>query len=210
MKLYTFPPAPNPRRLHMFLAEKEIEIENQVEVQIRELKNLEESFLKVNPLGTVPVLQLDDGTRLTESVAICRYFEAQQPDPRMFGSTPLEQGLVENWLRRVEIEGMQAIAEALRNKAERFEKRAIPLPYEVHQIPALIDRGLYRVKHWFEDLDARLGESHWVAGDFFSMADITAYMAVDFSKVIKTEPEEFHKNIARWREEISNRPAGQV
>lgn len=210
MKLYTFKPAPNPRRVHLFLAEKGIEIEDQVEVRIRENENLEASFLAVNPFGTVPVLELDDGTRLTESLAICRYFEALQPDPPLFGSTPLEKALVENWHRRVEIEGMQAVGEALRNKAPRFEKRGVPAPFEVRQIPALVDRGLLRARHWFEGLDRRLGESRYVAGDFFSMADISAYVTVGFAKVVELAPLDSHANTARWRAEIDARPSGRA
>lgn len=210
MRLYTFRPAPNPRRMHLFLAEKGIEIEDEVEVQIRDHANLEKSFLAINPLGTVPVLELDDGTRLTESVAICRYFEAVQPDPPLFGTTPAEKALVENWNRRVEIEGMQAVGEALRNRASRFEKRAVPAAFEVLQIPALVERGLMRARHWFEDLDRRLGESRYLAGDFFSMADISAYVTAGFAKVVELAPLDSQANIARWRAEIDERPAGRA
>ncbi len=209
MKLYTFAPAPNPRRVHMFLAEKGIKVD-EVEVKIRDGANLEPPFTELNPLRTVPVLVLDDGQQITESVAICRYFEAVQPEPALFGTTPLEKGMVENWHRRVELEGMQAIGEALRNTSPRFENRAIAGARPFAQIPALAERGFERTDHWFKDLDARLGESEYVAGDTFSMADISAYIAVNFARMVKVQPDETLRNLARWRSAIDARPSSQV
>ena len=209
MKLYTFPPAPNPRRVHIFLAEKGIELEA-IEVKIREGANLTTPYTDVNPLRTVPVLELDDGQRITESVAICRYFEAVQPEPVLFGRTPLEKGMVENWHRRVELEGMQAVGEALRNSSPRFESRAIAGPRPIAQIPALAERGLQRLGHWFADLDKRLAESPFLAGDSFSMADITAYVTVGFARVVKVQPDESLEHLARWRAAIDERPSSHV
>ena len=189
MKLYTFAPAPNPRRVHMFLAEKGIEVE-EVEVAIRDGANLAATYTTVNPLRTVPVLELEDGRKITESVAICRYFEAVQPEPPLFGTTPLEKGMIENWHRRVELEGMQAVAEALRNTSPRFEDRAIAGPRNFAQIPALAERGFARLGFWFEDLNAHLKDSPFVAGETFSMADISAYITVNFARMVKTQPDE--------------------
>ena len=209
MKLYTFAPAPNPRRVHMFLVEKNIELE-EIEVQIREGANLLPPYSEFNPLRTVPVLELDDGQKITESVAICRYFEAVQPKPALFGSTPLEKAMVENWHRRVELEGMQAVAEALRNSNPRFEDRAIAGPRNFAQIPALAERGLARLGFWFEDLDARLKESPFVAGENFSMADISAYITVGFARMVKAQPDESLEHLARWRTGIDARPSSRV
>ena len=193
MKLYTFAPAPNPRRVHMFLVEKDIELE-EIEVQIREGANLQPPYSEFNPLRTVPVLELDDGQKITESVAICRYFEAVQPEPALFGTTPLEKAMVENWHRRVELEGMQGIAG----------------PRNFAQIPALAERGLARLGFWFEDLDARLKESPFVAGENFSMADISAYITVGFARMVKAQPDESLEHLARWRAGIDARPSSRV
>lgn len=209
MKLYTFPPAPNPRRVHMFLVEKGIELE-EIEVKIREGANLAPPYTEINPLRTVPVLELDDGQRITESVAICHYFEALQPEPQLFGRTPLEKGMVENWHRRVELEGLQAVGEALRNSSPRFEGRAIAGPRPIAQIPALAERGLHRLGYWFADLDKRLTESTFIAGDSFSMADITAYITVGFARVVNVQPEASLEHLARWRASIDERPSSRV
>lgn len=209
MKLYTFAPAPNPRRVHMFLAEKGIEIE-EVEVAIRDGANLAAAYTTVNPLRTVPVLELDDGQKITESVAICRYFEALQPEPALFGTTPLEKAMIENWHRRVELEGMQAVAEALRNTSPRFEDRAIAGPRNFAQIPALAERGFARLGFWFEDLDTRLKDSPFVAGETFSMADISAYITVNFARMVKTQPDESLQHLGRWRTGIDARPSSRV
>ncbi len=209
MKLYTFAPAPNPRRVHLFLAEKGIEIE-QVEVRIREGANLVPPYSEFNPLRTVPVLEFDDGRQLTESVAICRYFEAVQPEPALFGRTPVEKGMVENWHRRVELEGMQAVGEALRNSSPRFAGRALAGPRGFDQIPALAERGLARIGFWFEDLDARLADSPYLAGDEFSMADISAYVTVGFAKIVHAQPDAALTHLGRWRTELDARPSSRV
>ncbi len=209
MKLYTFAPAPNPRRMHMFLAEKGIELE-QVEVRIREGANLTPSYSSFNPLRTVPVLEFDDGRTITESIAICRYFEAVQPEPALFGRTPLEKGMVENWHRRVELEGLQAVAETLRNSSPRFADRALTGPRDYAQIPALAERGRARIGCWFEDLDAHLADSPYLAGDDFSMADISAYVTVGFAKVVQVRPSDSLAHLARWRTAIDSRPSSRV
>ena len=209
MKLYTFAPAPNPRRVHMFLAEKGIEVE-EVEVAIRDGANLAPPYTAVNPLRTVPVLELDDGQKITESVAICRSFAAVQPEPPLFGTTPIEKAMIENWHRRVELEGMQAVAEALRNSSPRFADRGIAGPRNYAQIPALAERGFERLGFWFADLDARLQDSPFVAGETFSMADISAYITVNFARMVKTQPDESLQHLARWRAGIDARPSSRV
>ena len=122
--------------------------------------------------GGEPLLQLDDGTTITDSVAICRYVEELHPDPPLLGRDPLEKAMIENWLRRVELEGYQAVAEILRNSLERFKDRAVPGPLPIRQIPDLVERGRKRLGAFFEMLDARLKESPFVAGPSYSAADI--------------------------------------
>ena len=125
MKLYDFALAPNPRRVRMYLAEKGIEVPT-VQVNTREREQFSDAFQAVNPRGTVPVLVLDDGTVLTESVAICRYFEETHPEPPLFGRDAKEKAVIDMWNRRVEIECYAPAADVVRNSLEMFKDRAIP------------------------------------------------------------------------------------
>ncbi|MDP6951817.1 MAG: glutathione S-transferase family protein, partial [Alphaproteobacteria bacterium] len=180
MKLYDFSLAPNPRRVRIFLAEKGIEVPL-VSVNTREMEHFSDWFGEKNPGRTIPLLELDDGTCISESVAICRYFEEIQPDPPLFGSGAVERAMVEMWNRRAELEGVQAVAEIVRNAAPMFEDRGIAGVRGVPQIPALIDRGKASLARFFETIDARLGEARYLAGETFSIADITAFVAIGFA-----------------------------
>ena len=143
MKLYDFPLSPSPRRARMFAAEKGIELELET-VNIREREQFAEKFRSISPNCTVPVLELEDGTAICDSLAIWRYLEEIKPDPPLMGTTPLEKAMVELWLRRVELEGYQAVVEILRNGAERFKDRAVPSAEAFAQIPELAERGKRR------------------------------------------------------------------
>jgi glutathione S-transferase len=136
MKLYDFAPAPNPRRVRIFLAEKGIEVPTE-QVDLRARAQHEPAFVARNPSATVPVLELDDGTCISESVAICRYFEALQPEPPLMGEGAREQALVEMWQRRMEIDGMMAAGEAFRNATPGFKDRALAGTAPVAQIAEL-------------------------------------------------------------------------
>ncbi|WP_142809555.1 glutathione S-transferase family protein [Tepidiphilus olei] len=209
MKLYDYPPAPNPRRVRIFLAEKGIEVPTEA-VDLRQGAQLSEAFRRINPQCVVPYLVLDDGTGISESIAICRYFEALQPDPPLFGKTPLEQALVEMWSRRAEFEGLLAVADALRNSAPAFKNRALPGADDFEQIPALVERGQRRTKRFFDVLEERLAHSTFLAGDFFSVADITAFVTVDFAGWIKLTLPETHINARRWYETVRARPSASA
>jgi glutathione S-transferase len=209
MKLYDFELAPNPRRVRMYLAEKGIELPR-VQVNLRQGEQFDEGFRRENPSMIVPALALDDGTLITETMAICRYFEAQQPAPALFGSTPREQAMVEMWSRRAELEGFQAVAEALRNSLERFRDRALPGPRNYAQIPALVERGKARIRGFFEDLDARLATSRYVAGASFSVADITAFVTVEFAGWIEEKPTAAQTHLLRWHGEVAARPSAKA
>lgn len=209
MKLYDYPPAPNPRRVRIFLAEKGIEVPTEA-VDLRQGAQLSEAFRRINPQCVVPYLVLDDGTGISESIAICRYFEAMQPDPPLFGKTPLEQALVEMWSRRAEFEGLLAVADALRNSAPAFKNRALPGADDFAQIPALVERGQRRTKRFFDVLEERLAHSTFLAGDFFSVADITAFVTVDFAGWIKLTLPETHINARRWYETVRARPSASA
>ncbi len=206
MKLYDFNPAPNPRRVRIFAAEKGIALEI-VPVDLRGGGQFEDSFRAVNPRCAVPVLQLDDGTRITESVAICRYLEETHPEPPLMGTGALEKAVVEMWHRRIEMEGLVAVAEALRNSANRFKDRALPGDVPYAQIPELAERGRRRVGHFFDMLDARLSESDFVAGPGFTVADIAAMVAVDFAAWVKATPPESATSLKVWYERVSARPS---
>ncbi|MCC7412318.1 MAG: glutathione S-transferase [Gammaproteobacteria bacterium] len=206
MKLYDYKPAPSPRRVRIFLAEKNIEVPTE-QIDLRAQSQLGEEFRRLNPQCAVPYLVLDDGTGIGESMAICRYFEALYPEPPLFGRTPVEQGQVEMWNRVMEFDGYLAVAEAFRNAAPGFKDRALPGPLPLEQIPALAERGRLRVARFFDALDERLGATPFVAGDRYSVADITALVTVDFAGWIKLGLGAQHGNARRWHEQLASRPA---
>ncbi len=206
MRLYDFNLAPNPRRVRIFAAEKGIALET-VSVDLRGGGQFEDEFRAVNPRCTVPVLELDDGTRISESVAICRYLEETQPDPPLMGIDARDKAIVEMWQRRIEMEGFLAVGETLRNSAERLKDRALPGPVPYVQIAELADRGRARIGHFFEMLDARLAESDFVAGDRFTIADITAMVTVDFADRVEETPPGSATALKAWHERVSARPS---
>lgn len=210
MKLYDFPPSPSPRRARMFAAEKGIELEK-IAVNIREGEQFDEAFRKLSPNCTVPVLVLDDGTLLCDSFAIWRYFEETRPEPPLMGGDALEKARVEEWLRRIELEGYQAVVEALRNSAERFKDRAVPSTTPFAQIPALAERGHKRIQVFFKTLDERLKDSDYVAGPGFTAADIHAMVTVDFAAAaIQEKPPENLAALKAWHEKVSARPSAKA
>ncbi|MGH7780067.1 MAG: glutathione S-transferase family protein [Candidatus Binataceae bacterium] len=202
MKLYEFTQAPNPRRVRVFLAEKGIQVPFE-QVNLAAGDNRKPEFLKINPMGGLPVLELDDGTHLAESVAICRYFEGQKPEPPLFGVDTKDKAVVEMWNRRMELEILSMTAGAFRNTSEFFKGR-IPQSPEYGEICRTA--ALKRLD-W---LDKELAHRQFVAGDRFSIADITALIAVDFGRTtgIKILPEQ--KNLKRWHDEVSARPSAKA
>lgn len=206
MKLYLNDWAPSPRRVVLYLAEKGISVDRQT-IDLGTNEHLSPEFLGINPRGTLPALILDDGTCLTESVAICRYFEALYPAPALFGAMPHEVALVEEWIRRVEQEGYAACSYALRNSASMFHDRALPnavLP--IPQIPALVERGQIMWSGFLGTLEKRLAQNTWLAGDHFSFADIVALTTVDFARVARLPAPEGPATVA-WRAAITARTA---
>lgn len=209
MKLYDFALAPSPRRVRMYLAEKGIEVPTQ-QVNLREGEHLADAYLKINPRATVPVLELDDGTVICEFPAICRYFEEQQPEPPLMGTDAKDKAVVIMWDRFMEYDGFMAVAEALRNSAPRLENRALTGPVNVPQIPELAERGRERVQRFMKNLDTRLGEHEFVAGARFTVADITAFVAIEFAGVIKMEVPDDHANLKRWHASVAARPSAKA
>jgi glutathione S-transferase len=209
MLLYTYPPAPNPRRLHMFLAEKGIEIPA-VQVDLAKGEQFGDPLKSVNPLFTVPALVTDEGPTLTQVPAICDYLEARFPEKPLLGRTPLEKGQIREWSHRIFLEGLMAIAEVFRNGNPAFADRALPGPQSFEQIPALVDRGLKRLDAFFHALDAQLAGRDHVVGQEFTMADIDAFATCGFARWIrKAIPDDCHE-LARWHKLVSQRPSASA
>ncbi len=207
MKLYNFKMAPNPRRVRVFAAEKGIELPME-EIDLGSRSQLNEAFVAKNRLAEIPALELDDGTILTESTAICCYLEGLQPEPALMGTTPLEKAQIVMWDRRVELHGLQAIAEAFRNGNAFFKDRALAGPVDHPQIPALAERGKVRFGAFLDQLEVRLAEAPYLAGETFSIADITAMIACDFARVIKMGPPfDTRPHVQAWFEKVTARPS---
>jgi glutathione S-transferase len=202
MKLYDSGRAPNPRRVRIFLAEKGITVPTE---QIDMLAGAQRTpeYTAINPLQRMPALVLDDGTIITESIAICRYFEGQQPDPPLFGRGALETAMVEMWNRRCEINFMLAVAAVFRH----LHPAAATL--EVPQVAAWGEANRPRVGEFLEIFDTHLAKHQYAAGDRFSVADITALCAADFMKPSKIEMPDL-KNVKRWYAEVSARPSAKA
>ncbi len=206
MKLYDYQPAPSPRRVRIYLAEKDLAIPT-VQVDLAQRQQFESGFAKKNPSYTVPALELDDGTVISESMAICRYLEALYPDPPLFGTDARSQGLVEMWIRIIEYNGLAAVADMLRNSSQHFADRGLTgAPGGIAQIPALVERGQATLARFFERLDQRLEGREFIAGSF-SVADITALVVVDFARWVKQKPAESLDNLAAWHERVAARPS---
>lgn len=211
MRFYSHSRAPSPRRVRIFAAEKGIALPT-CEVDLAAGAQFEEAFLAVNPDATVPALVLDDGTCISESIAICRYLELAYPvEPHLFGTTASEQGVIEMWQRRMEQQGFDAVVESFRNTASGFRDRALPGPRAVPQIPALGERGRKRFGGFLIGLDRRLRDHHWVAGPSYSVADITALVAVDFGlRALALEWPGSLQYLARWHATMSARPGSSA
>jgi glutathione S-transferase len=194
MKLYTYDPAPNPRRLGMFIKYKGIDLETQ-QIDLMAREQLGEAYRNVNPACTVPALVLDDGTVLSEVVGICSYLEFLQPEKPMMGSTALERAQVLSWDHRLLITALMAVAEVLRNVSPNFAGRALPGPLDVPQIPALAERGRLRLQHLWPALDREIGDRHWLVGESPTLADIDLLVCADFAGWVKASPPDSCTNL---------------
>ena len=210
MKLYDFALAPNPRRVRMFLAEKGVSVPT-VQVNVRNREQFTPEFVKLNPFCVVPVLELDDGTCIGESVAICRYFEVLHPEPSLMGRDAKEQALIEMWDRRAELEGIGSAGEIVRNLAPMFNDRGVAgVPDGFAQIPALVERGKKRMARFFDLWNRQLADNDFVAGPNFSIADITSFIAIEFVKRAEITIPDQCTHVVRWHESISQRPSAQA
>ena len=204
--LYDCATAPSPRRARILLAEKGVAFDT-VQVDLRQGEQLSDAYRAVNPHCTVPTLRTDEGLLLTDNAAITAWLEARFPQPPLLGSTPQEKAQIASWNWRIEFEGLLAIAEALRNSAPAMANRALPGPVDYAQIPELAQRGLARVQQFFVTLNEHLAGRNFIATDRFTIADITAVVAVDFARVVKVKPGEQHPHLQRWRAGLAQRPS---
>jgi len=202
MKIYNSPTAPNPRRVRVFLAEKGIQVPYE-DVDIVTAVNRGPEFRAKNPRGLLPVLELDDGSYIAESVAICRYFEEIQPDPPLFGVGAKDRALVEMWNRRMEFDLFLPIADSFRQRHDFFKGR-------IRQAPEYAEVQRLNATDNLAWLDRELADRRYIAGDRFTIADITAMIAIDFARVSKITITPEQPNLARWHAEVAARPSAKA
>ncbi len=209
MRLYDCVTAPSPRRVRIFAAEKNLELEL-VPVDLGSGQQFSADFRAVNPDCVVPALELDDGTCLSEVIAICQYLEEIQPEPTLFGDTATERATATMWNAKSEQQGLWAVADAYRNYARGLKGHALAGPDQYEQIPELAERGKSRVSSFFKMLDARLADNEFLAGDRFTIADITAVVTVDFAARIKIGIDADGANLQRWYATVAARPSASA
>jgi glutathione S-transferase len=197
MLLYDTKTAPTPRRVRIFLAEKGIEVPTQ-QIDLQKGENLSAEMRAKNPLGKIPVLELDDGTCISESDAICTYFEALYPEPPLMGTTALQKATIHQWARQVEFGLFMQVGLCFQHSTGYFKDRMTPVPEFGTQA------GINASK-FLKLLNRRLADSEYIAGDDFSLADITALCSIDFARVIKVRIESEYTDLQRWYDAVSNR-----
>lgn len=197
--------APSPRRVRIFLAEKGLDIPRR-RIDLGKREQLDPAYLAKNPRGTVPLLELDDGTCLWDTLAICDYLESLHPQPPLLGHSAVERAEVLMWYQRIEFEGFLAVMDVLRNAAPFFKDHALTGPTPAAQIPALVERGKARMAAFYAAIDARLGESAFVAGRHYTLADIQLLCVVDFAAGWGRMPiPEVCRTLAAWRRRMDER-----
>ena len=206
MKLYDCTPAPNPRRVRIFMAEKGIGCEA-VQVNLAEKEQHTEAYRKLNPFCDVPVLQLDDGTCISQVNGICRYLDAAFPEPNLFGKDAKEQGLIAMWDNYCFTHGISSVADAFRNFSSFFSGYAALGPKSYAQIPELAERGKNRTLDFFATMNGFLADQEFVICDRFSAADITLLVTIDFAQRVKLGIAKDQTNLQRWYDQISARPS---
>ena len=203
MQLYDGGRAPNPRRVRIFLAEKGISVPL-APVDLGSLQQRSAAYTAINPMQRLPALELDDGTVLTESIAICRYFEELQPEPPLFGKGALEKARIEMWQRRMELHFLALVSHVFRNSHPAMKEMEVP------QVPEWAEANKPRIAAFLTFLDRELATRAFVAGENYSVADITGLVAVDFMKPAKLTLPDGMDNVRRWHAEISARPSAKA
>jgi len=209
MKIYDWHIAPNPRRLHIYLAEKDIRIDL-VEVGQDDL-TLAPWFKQKYPHAMVPMLELDDGTQIGEAMAIARYFEELHPEPPLMGTDARDKAIVEMWEKRANEEGMLPASELFRNTHPQFAERGLPGAADaIPAIPALRDRGRARLERFFVKFDGQLAGNTFVAGERFTIADATTLAAVDFAGWSEVKIPASCRHLQRWYDLVTQRPSAKA
>jgi glutathione S-transferase len=203
MKLYDGGRAPNPRRVRIFLAETGVTVETQP-VDLGAFEHKAPAYTAINPLQRLPALMLDDGTVITESLAICRYFEALHPQPNLFGATPLEIATVEMWNRRLELHLYAPVQNVFRHGHPAMKD------FEVPQIAQWAEANKPRVTEFLGILDDELAKHAFVAGDRFTVADITGLVTIDLMKPAKLTVDDRFAHVRRWYADINQRPSARA
>jgi glutathione S-transferase len=203
MKLYDAGRAPNPRRVRIFLAEKGVTVPL-VPIDLGKLEHKAPAYVAVNPLQRTPALELDDGTVIAESIAICRYFEELHPEPPLFGTDPLERAKVEMWQRRLEFGLLGTVAAVFRHLHPAMAEMEAP------QVAAWGETNKPKVVEFLRFLDGELAARPFAAGDRFSVADITGLVALDFMKVAKLAVPDELAHVRRWHATLAARPSAQA
>jgi glutathione S-transferase len=203
MKLYDGGRAPNPRRVRIYLAEKAITVPMEA-VDLGALQHKSAAFTALNPIQRVPVLVLDDGTVIAESIAICRYFEARHPEPPLFGRDATEIARIEMWNRRLELHFLFPVSHVFRNSHPAMKEMEVP------QVPAWAEANRPRIAEFLAVLDRELQDRPFVTGDHYTVADITGLVAVDFMKPAKLAVPDALKNLRRWHTDVSARPSASA
>jgi glutathione S-transferase len=203
MKLYDGGRAPNPRRTRIFLAEKGIRLPTE-QVDLGAMEQMSAAYAAINPIKRVPALVLDDGTVITESIAICRYFEALQPDPPLFGRGALEIARIDMWNRRLELHLLFPVSHVFRHSHPAMKAMEVP------QVPAWAEANKPRILEFIALVDGELKDRRFMTGDTFTVADITGLVAIDFMKPAKLVVPDALKHLNRWHAEISARPSASA
>tara|TARA_R110000868_G_scaffold26264_3_gene101409 strand:+ start:944 stop:1552 length:609 start_codon:yes stop_codon:yes gene_type:complete len=199
MKIYETHTAPSPRRVRIFLAEKAIAMDY-VQVDIAKGENLSAELRAKNPMAKIPILELDDGSCISETISICRYFETLQPSPALFGSAPLEIAQIDMWQRFVEMHLFMNIGMCFQHTTGYFKDRM--KPNKEYGLEAGV-----QATNFLDVLDKQLSQQHYVAGEVFSVADITALCAIDFARVVNIRLADNHLNLKRWYALVNQRPS---
>lgn len=209
LTLYDCTTAPSPRRTRILLAEKGVKYDCK-QIDLAKGEQMSEAFRAINPRCAVPALVTEDNQVISENIAIAVYLESRFPNPPLLGTDAYSKAMVSEWNWRAEFEGLYAIAEILRNSSPHMKGRAMTGRKNIEQIPELAERGRLRIEMFWEDLDKQLQNHNYVAGQDFSVADITAMVAVDFSRWVKVSPDESFEALHKWHESVSARPSAKA
>jgi len=211
MKIYDWRLAPNPRRVRMFLAEKALDVPLE-EVGGEGMRLKPDFVARFDPYATTPMLELDDGSSISEAMAICRYFEELHPEPRLLGRDAKERAVVDMWERRAYEGAMFALSEMIRNTHTAFADRGLPGTAEpIRQVADVVERGQGRLRRFTKSFDKQLAANRFAVGESLTVADITAFCALDFlNKGMKVPIPVELASLRRWYHEVENRPSARA